>query len=195
MEHPDDVICRRFLENPDTNPRSGRTINKDKDVYNNLVKLCIKRKFDISSLTPSQIPITKNFIPVKLSDKIWSPVQKPINLLPIKSSNKIWIPVQKSVSIINDKSPDDLLQLYLDDEKIVKSLDNKTIINDLNKKYSTNIETDSFIEWFKYYNYVNVPKNVKYLYMLENEQFIDPSYLDKLKNVKNGEVTVTMIYQ
>lgn len=179
MESSEDLLCRRFLENSTINPRTGRSISKNKDIYNSLVKLCIKRKFDVSSLNPTQIP-------VKSSDKIWSPVQKPI-----KSSNKIWIPVQKSVSIINDKSPDDLLQLYLDDVKIVKSLDNKTIINELNKKYDTNIDTDSFIEWFKYYNYVNVPKNVKYLYMLENEQFIDPSYLDKFKN---SEVTETMIY-
>lgn len=184
MESLDDIVCRKFLENPTINPKSGRTINKDKDVYNNLVKLCKKRNFDVSVLdqTP-QIPIinNKNLIPISISNK---------KLLPLKSSqNKIWIPVKKQVNVIDNKSPDDLLQLYLTDS--LKTLDNKTIIDDLNKKYKTKIDTESFIEWFKYYNYVNVPKNVKYLYMLENEQFIDPSYLNKFGN---GEVTEKMIY-
>ena len=153
----DDIICKKFLENPSKNPRSGKTIKKDKDVYNNLVKLCQKRNFDVSSLNtkPVQIPIKKSF-------------------------NKVWVPVQKQINIIDNKSPDDLLQLYLFDDTII--LDSKKVIDDLNKKYKTNAETNSFMEWFKYYNYVNVPKNVKYLYMLENEQFIDSSYISKLND-------------
>ena len=179
MESSDDIVCRKFLENPTINPKSGRTIKKDKDIYNSLVALCKKRNFDVSILVQTpQIPITnnKNLIPISIKNK---------NLIQTKSS-------RKQVDIIENKSPDDLLQLYLTDP--LKTLDNKNIIDDLNTKYDINIDTHSFIEWFKYYNYVNVPKNIKYLYMLENEQFIDPSYLNKFGDVNNGGITQEKIY-
>lgn len=50
MDHPDDIICEKFLKNPTKNPRSGRTIAEGKNVYNGLVRLCIKRNFDVSHL-------------------------------------------------------------------------------------------------------------------------------------------------
>lgn len=170
MEHPENIICRKFLENPTKNPNSGRTIKKDKYVYNSLVKLCKQRNFDISSLNQEPIQIKKILLP---------------------KNNKIWVPVIKTVNIIDNKSPDVLLELYLSNVESEKILDTKKTIDDLNKKYNTNIDTNSFIEWFKYYNYVTVPKNLKYLYILENEQFIDPSYLDKFKNT---EISLKMIY-
>jgi hypothetical protein len=183
MEHPDDDICRRFLANPTINPRTGRTIKQNKDVYKNLIKLCKERNFDVSSLTQTNknIIINKNIINKKLL-----PAPKAPNKT--LTSTKVWVP--KQTSIIDNKNPDDLLQLYLSNITIEKSLDNEKIIQELNKKYKTTIETSSFIEWYKYYNYVNVAKNVKYLYMLEKEQFIDPDYLDRL-NAEN--ITQSMI--
>jgi len=182
MEHPDDDICRRFLENPNINPRTGRTIKRDKDVYKNLVKLCKERNFDVSDLSQTNkilLPIpNKTIITNKniITTKKLLPIPIPNKTL---TSTKVWVP--KQTSVIDNKNPDDLLQLYLSNITIEKSLDNEKVIQELNKKYKTTIETSSFIEWYKYYNYVNVAKNIKYLYMLEKEQFIDPNYLDRLK--------------
>ena len=186
MEHPDDDICRKFLANPTINPKTGRTIKRDKDVYKNLVKLCKERNFDVSGLTQVNKVLLSAPNKIIITNKVLLPAPKAPNKT--LTSTKVWVP--KQTSIIENKTPDDLLQLYLSNVTIEKSLDNEKVIQELNKKYKTTIETNSFIEWHKYYNYVNVAKNVKYLYMLEKEQFIDPNYLDRLKD---GDITQTMI--
>jgi hypothetical protein len=82
---------------------------------------------------------------------------------------------------INLKSTklEDLLELYLKDSNF-KYLDNKAIINKLNTIYNIKIETNSFIEWFKYYNYITADKSVKYLYDLERIQYVDSEYINDL---------------
>lgn len=58
MEHPDDIVCQKFLDNPEINPRTGRSIKEGKITYNDLVKLCVERKFNIDKLSSkSSIPI------------------------------------------------------------------------------------------------------------------------------------------
>lgn len=86
MEHPDDIICRKFLNNPTINPLSNRKIEKGKGKYIELTNMCKNRGFDISSLSESKnftiIPIPQ----ISLPNKIITPQ--------ISSRNKIQNPIQ-----------------------------------------------------------------------------------------------------
>ena len=150
MENPDDLLCKKFIENPSKNPRSGRTIGEGKGVYNGLVKLCVKRNFDVSSLkVPSNISL-KKLIPStgkELTNK--SPTIMNIKML------------------LSDLSPNDLLDLYISDVTIEKTLDTKDTVDLLNIKYNINVNTDSYITWYKSYIMKNINPNIIYLYDME----------------------------
>lgn len=58
MESPDNIICQKFIHNPEINPRTGRKIAKGKKVYNDLIKLCRDNGFSLTE-TISENPVPK----------------------------------------------------------------------------------------------------------------------------------------
>lgn len=68
MEYSDNIICPKFLDNH----QSVKNINK----------LC--KEININTSISNQTPINKK---LSKNNKIWIPVQKPINIIDNKSSN------------------------------------------------------------------------------------------------------------
>ena len=67
--------------------------------------------------------------------------------------------------------PKDLLSLYLSNKDIEHELNNKKVIDMLNNKYNTKINTNLFTEWYRNYTLVN--HQLKDLYDLENIRYIN----------------------
>lgn len=177
MEHPDDIICQKFLANPAINPRTGKSIKEGKVTYNDLVKFCAARNFNMDKLSLKSIKSSNN-IPTPTPIKISLPTSNPI-----KSSN---------TNLINT-SPNDLLELYLTNNDIAKTLDDRQFIKLLDKKYNTQSNTDSFTIWYKFYSITQIDKHLKYLYTLENRRYVDDIYVTNLDN-GNFVIKTRMIY-
>lgn len=129
-QHPDDITCRKFLENPKINPVSKRAIGATGAKYKELVKLCQQRGFDVSNLdstiskpSPKQSIIP---IPISKSSAISKPVSKPST---ISKPSAIAKPVSKPSKPLTYKnlSQADIDKLYFNWQKEQEILENEDI--------------------------------------------------------------------
>lgn len=50
MQHPDDIICQKFLKDPTINPKTNNSIHRHSKVYNILVSLCKERGYQVDEI-------------------------------------------------------------------------------------------------------------------------------------------------